>query len=67
MGPEESMQIQSQLGSTIAKAFDECVENPSPYQYVKASEERTVRWLKRCRAEMDRLNSLPGTVNPNQL
>ena len=67
MGPEESMQIQSNLGSTIAMAFDECVENPAPYQYVKASEERTVRWLKRCRAELDRLNSLEGTVNKHQL
>ena len=67
MGPEESMQIQSNLGSTIAMAFDECVENPAPYSYVKASEERTVRWLKRCRAELDRLNSLEGTVNPSQL
>jgi len=67
MGPEESMQIQSHLGSTIAMAFDECVENPAPYQYVKASHERTIRWLKRCRAEMDRLNALPTTVNPNQL
>ena len=55
------------LGSTIAMAFDECVENPAPYSYVKASHERTIRWLKRCRAEMDRLNSLPGTVNKNQL
>ena len=67
MGPEESMRIQSHLGSTIAMAFDECVENPSPYKYVKASHERTIRWLKRCRAEMDRLNSLEGTVNKNQL
>ena len=67
MGPEESMQIQSNLGSTIAMAFDECVENPAPYKYVKASQERTIRWLKRCRDEMDRLNSLPGTVNPNQM
>ena len=67
MGPEESMQIQSHLGSTIAMAFDECVENPAPYQYVKASHERTIRWLKRCRAEMDRLNALAGTVNPNQM
>lgn len=67
MGPEESMQIQSHLGSTIAMAFDECVENPAPYQYVKASHERTIRWLKRCRAEMDRLNSLEGTVNKNQM
>ncbi len=67
MGPEESMRIQSNLGSTIAMAFDECVENPAPYKYVKDSQERTIRWLKRCRAEMDRLNALPGTVNPNQM
>lgn len=67
MGPEESMRIQSNLGSTIAMAFDECVENPAPYQYVKASQERTVRWLKRCRAELDRLNAMEGTVNPDQL
>ena len=67
MGPEESMQIQSHLGSTIAMAFDECVENPAPYNYVKASHERTIRWLKRCRAEMDRLNAEEGTVNKNQL
>ena len=67
MGPEESMQIQSHLGSTIAMAFDECVENPAPYNYVKNSHERTIRWLKRCRAEMDRLNALEGTVNPNQM
>ena len=67
MGPEESMRIQSHLGSTIAMAFDECVENPAPYKYVKASQERTVRWLKRCRAELDRLNSLEGTVNKDQL
>jgi queuine tRNA-ribosyltransferase len=67
MGPEESMQIQSNLGSTIAMAFDECVENPSPYAYVKASQERTVRWLKRCRRELDRLNELPDTVNKNQM
>ena len=67
MGPEESMRIQSHIGSTIAMAFDECVENPSPYAYVKASEERTVRWLKRCRAELDRLNAEEGTVNPHQL
>ena len=67
MGPEESMQIQSNLGSTIAMAFDECVENPAKYEYAKASCERTVRWLKRCKAEMDRLNSLPDTINKNQL
>ena len=67
MGPEESMQIQSHLGSTIAMAFDECIENPAPYNYVKASHERTIRWLKRCRAEMDRLNAEEETVNKNQL
>ncbi len=67
MGPEESMQIQSNLGSTIAMAFDECVENPAPYEYVKKSSERTIRWLARCKAEMERLNSLEETVNPNQM
>ena len=67
MGPEESMQIQSNLGSTIAMAFDECVENPAKYEYAKQSCARTVRWLKRCKAEMDRLNSLPDTINKNQL
>ncbi len=67
MGPEESMQIQSNLGSTIAMAFDECVENPAKYEYAKESCARTVRWLKRCKTEMDRLNSLPDTVNKNQL
>jgi len=67
MGPEESMQIQSNLGSTIAMAFDECCPNPSPREYVQASVERTTRWLLRCKAELDRLNSLPDTVNPNQL
>ncbi len=67
MGPEESMRIQSHLGSTIAMAFDECVENPAPYDYVKKSQERTIRWLKRCRAELDRLNGEEGTVNPHQL
>lgn len=67
MGPEESMQIQSNLGSDIAMAFDECCENPSPYDYVKASCERTTRWLYRCKAELDRLNSLPTTVNPQQM
>ncbi len=67
MGPEESMQIQSNLGSTIAMAFDECVENPAKYDYAKDSCARTVRWLKRCKAEMDRLNSLPETINKNQL
>ncbi|MBO5410202.1 MAG: tRNA guanosine(34) transglycosylase Tgt [Clostridia bacterium] len=67
MGPEESMRIQSNLGSTIAMAFDECVENPAKYDYAKKSCERTTRWLIRCKAEMQRLNSLPDTVNPNQL
>ena len=67
MGPEESMQIQSHLASTIAMAFDECVENPAPYDYVKQSCERTLRWLERCKVEHDRLNSLPETVNPNQM
>ena len=67
MGPEESMQIQSNLGSTIAMAFDECVENPAKYEYAKQSCERTVRWLERCKAEMKRLNSLPDTINKNQL
>lgn len=67
MGPEESMQIQSHLGSDIAMAFDECVENPAPYEYVKQSCERTVRWLRRCKAEHDRLNALPDCVNPGQM
>ena len=67
MGPEESMQIQANLGSDIAMAFDECVENPSPYEYVKQSCERTLRWLERCKAEHDRLNQLPDTVNPQQM
>ncbi len=67
MGPEESMQIQSHLGSTIAMAFDECVENPAEYSYSKQSCDRTVRWLKRCKTEMDRLNSLEETINKNQL
>lgn len=67
MGPEESMQIQSNLGSDIAMAFDECVENPAPYDYVKASCERTLRWLQRCKAEHDRLNELPDCVNPGQM
>lgn len=67
MGPEESMQIQSNLGSDIAMAFDECVENPATYEYAKASCERTVRWLERCKTEHDRLNSLPDTINPEQM
>lgn len=66
MGPEESMRIQSNLGSDIAMAFDECIENPSPYEYVKASCERTTRWLERCIAEHDRLNSLSDVVNCQQ-
>ena len=67
MGPEESMQIQSNLGSTIAMAFDEWVENPAKYDYSKASCERTTRWLMRCKEEMERLNSLHDTINKNQL
>ncbi len=67
MGPEESMQIQSNLGSTIAMAFDECIENPAEYKYTKDSCERTYRWLVRCKKEMDRLNSLPDTINKDQL
>ncbi len=67
MGPEESMQIQSNLASTIAMAFDECIENPAPYNYVKQSCSRTTRWLYRCKAELDRLNSLETTINKNQL
>ena len=67
MGPEESMQIQSNLASTIAMAFDECIENPAPYDYVKRSCDRTGRWLVRCKAEMQRLSTLPETINPEQL
>ena len=67
MGPEESMRIQSNLGSTIAMAFDECVENPATYKYAKNSSERTIRWLERSKKELERLNSLPDTVNPHQL
>lgn len=67
MGPEESMQIQSNLGSTIAMAFDECVENPSPYDYTKESVHRTTRWLKRCIEEMKRLNSIEDTINKQQM
>ncbi len=67
MGPEESMQIQSHLASTIAMAFDECVANPATYKYAKEACERTTRWLERCKIEMDRLNSLPETINKNQL
>ena len=67
MDPEESMRIQSSLGSTIAMAFDECVENPSPLEYTKQSVQRTTRWLKRCVAEMDRLNKLEDTLNKEQM
>ena len=67
MGPEESMRIQANLGSDIAMAFDECVENPSPYEYVKQSCERTVRWLARCKVEHDRLMVQPDAVNHGQL
>ena len=67
MGPEESMTIQSNLGSTIAMAFDECVENPSPYDYTKQSVERTTRWLKRCIVKMAELNSLEDTLNKQQM
>lgn len=67
MGPEESMQIQSNLASTIAMAFDECIENPAPYEYTKKSIERTTRWLARCKNEMKRLNELPNTINKEQL
>lgn len=67
MGPEESMQIQSNLASTIAMAFDECMENPAEYDYAKNSVERTTRWLQRCKTEMDRLNSLETTLNPHQM
>ena len=67
MGPEESMQIQSNLGSTIAMAFDECIENPAEYSYVKNSCDRTVRWLQRCKSEMNKLNSLDDTLNKKQM
>ena len=67
VGPEESMQIQSHLASTIAMAFDECVENPAPRDYVQRSVERTTRWLQRCKDEMARLNSLPETINKQQM
>lgn len=66
MSPEISMQIQSNLGSTIAMAFDECIENPSPYDYTKDSIHRTTRWLERCKTEMNRLNSLDDTINKEQ-
>ena len=67
MGPEESMQIQSHLASTIAMAFDECIENPAPYKYVEDSIARTYRWLVRCQAELARLNSMDSTINRHQM
>ncbi len=67
MGPEESMQIQSNLGSTIAMAFDECPPHPATREYMQKSVDRTTRWLVRCKKEMDRLNSLEDTVNPHQM
>ena len=67
MGPEESMQIQSNLASTIAMAFDECPPHPATREYMQNSVDRTTRWLHRCKAEMDRLNSLEDTINKNQL
>ena len=67
MGPEESMKIQSSLGSTIAMAFDECVENPAPFEYAKESCERTTRWLIRCKEELERLNALSDTINKQQM
>lgn len=67
MGPEESMQIQSNLGSTIAMAFDECAPYPATREYMRNSVDRTTRWLWRCREEMARLNALPDTINPHQL
>ena len=67
MGPEESMQIQSNLGSTIAMAFDECPPSHADEQYIRNSVERTTRWLARCKEEMDRLNALPDTINREQL
>ncbi|WP_186430936.1 tRNA guanosine(34) transglycosylase Tgt [Clostridium sp. BSD9I1] len=67
MGPEESMQIQSNIASTIAMAFDECIPNPSTREYVENSVARTTRWLERCVKEMDRLNTLPDTINKKQM
>jgi queuine tRNA-ribosyltransferase len=66
MGPKESIKIQSNLGSTIAMAFDECVENPATYKYIKESHERTVRWLEICKTELERLNAAEETINKNQ-
>ena len=67
MGPEESLRIQSNLGSTIAMAFDECMKNPAEYDYARNSCARTVRWLQRCKTEHDRLNAAEGAINPQQL
>ncbi len=67
MSPEDSIRIQSNLGSDIAMAFDECIGLPAPYDYVKASADRTLRWLIRCKAELERLRDLPNTVNPGQV
>jgi len=67
MGPEESMEIQSNLGSTIAMAFDECIENPAPHDYAANSIERTTRWLYRCKDKMEHLNSIHDTINKNQM
>ncbi len=67
MGPEESMRIQSNLASTIAMAFDECIENPSEYDYTRKSVDRTARWLERCKKELDRLNEMPNTINKKQM
>ena len=67
MGPEESMQIQSNLGSTIAMAFDECPSSVASREYVQQSVDRTTRWLERCKREMERLNGLADTINPHQL
>ena len=67
MGPEESMQIQANLGSTIAMAFDECIKNPAEYNYAKDSCDRTVRWLARCKAELNRLKEEGKAVNPRQM
>jgi queuine tRNA-ribosyltransferase len=67
MRPEDSMRIQANLGSTIAMAFDECVANPSEYNYAKLSSERTIRWLQRCKTEMESIKQNKDIVNPNQL
>ena len=67
MGPEESMQIQSNLASTIAMAFDECPSSVATREYIQNSVERTTRWLARCKAEMARLNTLPDTINQHQM